>query len=676
MTDTLRALLYEYSDGTGGNSLKYNMYFFKLLSVMKEGFIDDNAAGAADEELSGGNRKDSQKALMEKYLRDRNFEDVPLEGLAEYMKMSVAYTSKLFKKLFGMNYGKYIVENRLVNACAELEVTDRPLVEVAMNNGFPSVAAFIRAFKEKYNETPGQHRSKHILENSANRAGLKESRDFLKKYYSIKDLVSKESEKISVDVDLSRGEIGKIDPSWGRIMTIHSLHELLNIKIQGQILELTTRLEIKYLRIEKLIDMDALHITTLKKGTKYNFSVLDRCLDFLSENGLFPYFCLQEDPADLYTKKEYLTDGMTREDYSDFIESFLSHSIRRYGITYLKYWIFDLCKKKGSRPGDFYEFYKSFYEAIKQRGDMIKTGAFGYFRNITEEAELDEILSLWSKYSMFPDFFSISAFDYLANTEQISNFILKTISFVKKKLRAAGRETLPIIISEWNETYSDRVYINDGCNRAAYIIGTLIGCINEVWAIVYDKALDASMESFDSIEIINGNKGMVTRDGIKKPAFYSFEMMHNLGRRMITKGANYIVTEDEDNKLCIVMHNYKRHRPDAIPKIMNNTFSGPDDFRFFENTYKLDADIYMRGLPYGRYRVVQLSMNTQNGSIYHEWQKMNFISEPSASEIRYLDKICMPGGGLLQNHMVTDGRLNIHVSLEPFEISQLIISRY
>jgi hypothetical protein len=41
-----------------------------------------------------------------------------------------------------------------------LMYTDIPVIKIAMNNGFASVAAFNKVFKETYQETPSAYRKK------------------------------------------------------------------------------------------------------------------------------------------------------------------------------------------------------------------------------------------------------------------------------------------------------------------------------------------------------------------------------------------------------------------------------------------------------------------------------------------------------------------------------------
>lgn len=41
-----------------------------------------------------------------------------------------------------------------------LMYTDIPVIKIAMNNGFASVAAFNKVFKEAYQETPSAYRKK------------------------------------------------------------------------------------------------------------------------------------------------------------------------------------------------------------------------------------------------------------------------------------------------------------------------------------------------------------------------------------------------------------------------------------------------------------------------------------------------------------------------------------
>ena len=44
--------------------------------------------------------------------------------------------------------------------------TDIPVIKIAMNNGFASVAAFNKVFKETYQETPSAYRKKKNFKKS------------------------------------------------------------------------------------------------------------------------------------------------------------------------------------------------------------------------------------------------------------------------------------------------------------------------------------------------------------------------------------------------------------------------------------------------------------------------------------------------------------------------------
>lgn len=71
----------------------------------------------------------------------------------------------------GASFSQYIKQLRLKSAVRELIYTDHPITRISLNNGFPNVKAFNKAFKEKYRQTPSEYRRFHQIELSDTEEG-------------------------------------------------------------------------------------------------------------------------------------------------------------------------------------------------------------------------------------------------------------------------------------------------------------------------------------------------------------------------------------------------------------------------------------------------------------------------------------------------------------------------
>jgi len=83
-----------------------------------------------------------------------------VEGLAKDVGLSRTRLAERFRHFLGMSPIAYLTDWRMRIAAEALEKTDKTVVEVAMDVGYNSEAAFNRAFKRTYNAPPAQFRQR------------------------------------------------------------------------------------------------------------------------------------------------------------------------------------------------------------------------------------------------------------------------------------------------------------------------------------------------------------------------------------------------------------------------------------------------------------------------------------------------------------------------------------
>ncbi|MBG6172442.1 AraC-like DNA-binding protein [Labrenzia sp. EL_208] len=81
-----------------------------------------------------------------------------VETLAREAGMSRTVFAERFTDLVGMTPLAYVTHWRMEKARRDIHDTDLPLIDIAENIGYASEAAFNRAFKRQFNQTPGQMR--------------------------------------------------------------------------------------------------------------------------------------------------------------------------------------------------------------------------------------------------------------------------------------------------------------------------------------------------------------------------------------------------------------------------------------------------------------------------------------------------------------------------------------
>ncbi len=110
----------------------------------------------------GQSRKDQEDdgRLEEcvEYIRSNINESLSLTSIAKFCGYNPAYLSRKFKKVYGINMNRFILETKLSAAADYLKNSDKPLCEISEDLCFASQSHFQNAFKNVYRVTPLEFR--------------------------------------------------------------------------------------------------------------------------------------------------------------------------------------------------------------------------------------------------------------------------------------------------------------------------------------------------------------------------------------------------------------------------------------------------------------------------------------------------------------------------------------
>ena len=103
-------------------------------------------------------RRLSRAAELARYAAAHATEPVQLRQIAGAAGLNVNYASTLFREVFGLSLGEYVLQHRLAHAQRLLLTTRRPVLEIALEAGFGSVSRFYAAFGKACGVTPLAYR--------------------------------------------------------------------------------------------------------------------------------------------------------------------------------------------------------------------------------------------------------------------------------------------------------------------------------------------------------------------------------------------------------------------------------------------------------------------------------------------------------------------------------------
>ncbi|MEH7493223.1 GH39 family glycosyl hydrolase, partial [Neobacillus niacini] len=308
-----------------------------------------------------------------------------------------------------------------------------------------------------------------------------------------------------------------------------------------------------------------------------------------------------------------------------------------------------------------------------------------------EGDKLDLLLEQWKQEEIQPDFLSIYLYPIEIDRDKyrvpIKNlhstnphYVLNKLNDVRKSLKKAGFENLELNVTEWNISISNRNYLNDSSFKAAYMAKNIVENLNQnqVKMMGYWLCSDIFSDFRDSKNILHGGAGLLTKNGIKKPSYHAFVLLKQLGEILVAKGENYIVTKKSGNRYQVLCFNYKHFNYSYYLHPEGST-GLHEQYEIFENNETMNLSLELQGIANGKYRVKELKLNRDHGSILDEWLRFGVVDDIKADEVDYFKQICVPymkvEHSLVENHsIVLKGELQPH-EVRLFELNLLFGER-
>jgi len=107
-------------------------------------------------EVGANDDKIINKALL--YIRQNYRNNITLEDVAKEVNLSTGYFCSYFRNIMKVNFSKYLLDYRLNITAGYIALTDIPLKEIAVMNGFQTFSYFSAAFKKRYGCSPIKYR--------------------------------------------------------------------------------------------------------------------------------------------------------------------------------------------------------------------------------------------------------------------------------------------------------------------------------------------------------------------------------------------------------------------------------------------------------------------------------------------------------------------------------------
>ena len=309
----------------------------------------------------------------------------------------------------------------------------------------------------------------------------------------------------------------------------------------------------------------------------YNFSYVDQIYDGLLADGVRPFVELSfmpqklaADPGNLFVFW-YRPNISPPKDYArwdDMIDAFVRHLVDRYGIDEVSQWYFEVWNEPnigfwGGRPRQptYFELYDHTARTIKKVNARLRVGG----PSTAQAAWAGDFIAHCRQNHVPVDF--VSSHVYANDTPQDvfrnripvprDQMVCRAVRKVHDEIRASSMPELPLIFSEYNASWSNEPDVTDTVYMGPWLAATISQCDGLTEAMSYWSFSDVFEEAGVVRTPFYGGFGLVAEDGIPKPAFNAFALLHRLGHtRLPAASDSALITRRDDGTLVIALWNY------------------------------------------------------------------------------------------------------------------------
>jgi len=365
----------------------------------------------------------------------------------------------------------------------------------------------------------------------------------------------------------------------------------------------------------------------------YNFSYIDQIYDGLLASGVRPFVEISFMPYKLaasnlihpFWYKPNVSPPKDWNRWDDLIAAFTRHLVDRYGIDEVAQWYFEVWNEPNldfwagqPKQDTYWELYDHTALAIKKIDQRLRVGGPA----TAQAAWVDAFIRHCAEKHIPLDYASThvyandSAQDVFGSQENIprDRMVCRAVEKVHHQIKTSSMPNLPLIWSEFNASYKNEPEVTDAVYMGPWLADMIRQCDGLVDIMSYWSFSDVFEEQGVVKTPFYGGYGLVAEDGIPKPAFNAFKLLHKLGEERIQLDADFaLLTRRKDGTLVLAVWNYAA--PDQAGSVRTVTLTLKGTKASHALISRVDSD---------------------HGDVHSAYEKMGAPTYPSQKQIQEL----------------------------------------
>lgn len=342
----------------------------------------------------------------------------------------------------------------------------------------------------------------------------------------------------------------------------------------------------RYLRFHDIFH-DVLGTVRIHNGkTVYDWTKIDQLYDGLLARRIKPFVELGFTPKAMATSdsKIFYWQGNTSHPepaaWGHLIDAFIRHIQDRYGKEEVRTWFFEVWNEpnlagfwEGADQKAYFALYDLTANTIKKIDPALRVGGPS-----TAGADwVPEFLEHVAKSGAAVDFVTTHTYgvdggflDEQGNSDtKLSpspDAVIGDVRKVRQQIAASKFPNLPLYFTEWSTSYTPRDLVHDSYVSAPYILSKLKGTQGLVQGMSYWVYTDLFEEPGPPPTSFHGGFGLLTREGIRKPAYFAYKYLHGLRGNEIAALDSQVMAASDGTTVAALVWDFQQPKQDVSNK--------------------------------------------------------------------------------------------------------------
>ena len=383
--------------------------------------------------------------------------------------------------------------------------------------------------------------------------------------------------------------------TWEGIVNVDQFRWMVRRDMQEQLVLARRELHAKHVRAVGMFD-DEMRAFCPSPGSfmgyeskepRTNWQNTDYVIDSLLERGLQPMFttsfipsAMASGPVTVFTTKGHTSPPRDWAQWEAFVRESVAHAIDRYSLAVVRQWYFEVWNEPnlpgwfwGGDQADFLRLWQTTHRAIKSVDASLRVGGPS-----TARAEwIDELMAFGRAHDCAPDYLITHVYNNDSATGQAlapfegaqadrnsrsPDHAATIMRETRARLMRAGFRG-ELHWNEWGRSFHGVDHRREHPCEAAFIARLLGDVSQEADAFAYWCLSDIYDQVGFGREAFFGGYGLLSLQGLRKPAYHAFQLLARLGTQRIAAAGdgadsfvNAIVTPAENGRAHVLVYAY------------------------------------------------------------------------------------------------------------------------